>query len=471
MGGVSWHYQKDEKLPTEGGGERHPSKGWFWVLYLRIIALMETSSNVRQAPRCSFSPDRHDTYLRLGTVTVFVRDQERSLRFYLDQLGFGLAFDDQLPTGGRWLAVSPPDGTALLGLEAPKPDSEEYKLIGRPTQIAFLTEDILAKVDEWRQRGVRFHHQPQEQSGGATSATFEDVDGNSFTLLAFDKLTREIEAQRRAHAERWESETRAIREMEIAKETQARLLPQAMPTLQTLDCHAICLQARHVGGDYYDFLDLGQARHGLVVADVSGKGIAAALLMANLQAHMHNVCGTYWNRPYTPFALGQPERFLQTVNRLFYENTDENFYATLFFAEYDDNTRQFRYANCGHPPALLLRAGNEIERLDSTSSVLGLSRAWECGVGERRLSPGDILVLYTDGVTESLNDEGEEFGEPRLIEALKRHRDKSAEELLRSLARDVRQFSPQDQHDDITLVAARCTGIYPAGRFLGVPPA
>src|SRR5436305_14667577 len=106
---------------------------------------MSTSLHPHWAHKCSFHPDRRDPYLRLGTVTVFVRDQERSLRFYLDQLGFGLAFDDQLPTGGRWLAVSPPDGTALLGLEAPKPDSEEYKLIGRPTQIAFLTEDILAK--------------------------------------------------------------------------------------------------------------------------------------------------------------------------------------------------------------------------------------------------------------------------------------------------------------------------------------
>ena len=126
-----------------------------------------------RAHRCSFRPDRVDPYLRLSTVTVFVRDQESSLRFYLDQLGFCLAFNVRLPSGDRWLAVAPPDGTALLALVAPKPDSEEYKLIGRSTQIDFLTEDVFAKFEEWRQRGVRFEHPPEMQSWGATSTSFE----------------------------------------------------------------------------------------------------------------------------------------------------------------------------------------------------------------------------------------------------------------------------------------------------------
>ncbi|MGH9455663.1 MAG: VOC family protein [Terriglobia bacterium] len=113
-----------------------------------------------RAHRCSFQPDRPDPYLRLSTVTVFVRDQDRSLRFYLDQLGFSLAFEACLPSGERRLAVAPPDGTAMLALVAPKPDSEEYKLIGRPSNIAFLTEDVFAKFEEWRKRGVRFHQPP-----------------------------------------------------------------------------------------------------------------------------------------------------------------------------------------------------------------------------------------------------------------------------------------------------------------------
>jgi phosphoserine phosphatase RsbU/P len=401
-------------------GSRRPeqpashAEAWSFAARLSIITSMETHSLAHKAHRCSFSPDRLDPYLRLSTVAVFVRDQDRSLRFYLDQLGFRLAFDDRLPSGGRWIAVSPPDGTAMLELVAPEPGSKEYELIGRCTQIVFLTEDIRAKFEQWNELGVRFHRQPRRQPDGAT---FEDVDGNTFTLLALDKMTQEVEAQRRAHVEMWESQRRTARELEVARETQARLFPQTRPALKTLDCQAVCLQARHVGGDYYDFLDLGRERLGLVIGDVSGKGTAAALLMANLQAHLRNLCGAYWNRPFTPFALEQPQRFLQTVNRLFYENTTDNAYATLFFAEYDDDTQRLRYANCGHPPALVVRNGCDFERLDSTCGVLGLSSSWECGVGESRLLPGDMLVLYTDGVCESFNDQGEEFGEQRLMEA------------------------------------------------------
>src|SRR5581483_10833448 len=175
-----------------------------------------------------------------------------------------------------------------------------------------------------------------------------------------------------------------------------------------------------------------------------------------LQAHLHNQCATYWSRPYTPFALEQPQRFLLAVNRLFGENTTVNSYATLFFAEYDDGTRRLRYANCGHPAGILLRANNKLERLDATSTVLGLFKQWNCDVGECELSRGDTLALYTDGVTESFNARGEEFGEDRLIQALERGRELSSNALLASVVDDVRQFSPCEQHDDITIVIARC---------------
>jgi len=408
------------------------------------------------AYRRGFQPDRHDPYLRLGTIAVFVRDQERSRRFYLDQLGFRLVPDAPLQSAGSSLAVTPPDGTAVLSLVAPKPGSEECALIGRPTQIIFLTENVFSKFEEWNSRGVRFHHPPQPQSWGAVSASFEDPDGNSFTLLSYDAINREVEAERRAHAERSASEHRLSQELELARHVQSRLFPQTRPALSTLEYAAVCIQARHVGGDYYDFLELGRDQLGLVVGDVCGKGVAAALLMANLQAHLRNQCASYSSRPYLPFVLEQPQRFLLSVNRLFYENTADSAYATLFFAEYNDKTRRLRYVNCGHLPGLLLREDGQLERLEPTCTVLGLFKGWDCSAGEWNLSPGDTVAFYTDGVTESFSPDGEEFGESRLVDALRRHRNLPLPNLLASLVDTVRSFSPHEQQDDITMLVAKC---------------
>lgn len=409
------------------------------------------------AHRCSFHPDRRDPYLRLSTITVFVRDQEKSLRFYLDQLGFSLAFDDRTPSGARWLAVSPPDGTAMIQIVVPEPGSQEHTLIGRPTHAVFLTDNFPAQFNAWRERGVRLCDGAQAQPPGAEFANFEDPDGNVFTLLTFDKMTQELDLQRQAHTEKWESERRLAQELELARQIQARLFPQTPPALKSLDCRAVCIPAQHIGGDYYDFLELGRGKVGLVIGDVSGKGTAAALLMANLQAHLRSICSSYSFRPYVPFALDQPARFLQAVNRLFYESTPDNAYTSLFFGEYDDESRRLRYANCGHPSALLLRHQGDLERLDSTSALIGLSNSWSCGVGELLLGAGDVLVLYTDGVSESTNDAGEEFGEARLRGVLGRDRDLPLEALLSSLTTEVQQFSGTKQQDDTTLIVARCT--------------
>jgi catechol 2,3-dioxygenase-like lactoylglutathione lyase family enzyme len=271
--------------------------------------------------------DGQDLYLCLHFAMIFVRDQARSLRFYIDQLGFRLVMDEIFKSGGRWIEVAPPDGSASLSLAQATPGSEAYKLIGRDSQIYFITEDVNAKFNEWSSRGVRFQFPPQEPKWGGTFTRFEDGDGNSFGLAGFDELTRGVEAQRRALAERLESERRTAQELEIAKQVQSRLFPQIHPEAKTLEYAGICIQARQVGGDYFDFLDLGQQRLGLVIGDVSGKGIAAALLMANLQANL---------RSQSAMALDHPERLLGSVNHLFYENTVDSAYASLFFAEYDD---------------------------------------------------------------------------------------------------------------------------------------
>jgi serine phosphatase RsbU (regulator of sigma subunit) len=443
---------------------------------------MANSPSVGVIDATELGGEQPKSYLGVQAVNVYVRDQEQSLRFYRDQLGFRLAFDVRLQSGQRWLAVAPPDGTAVLTLIAPEPDSDEYKLIGQPTSVVFVTEDVPGTYAEWRKRGVRFRHTPRlrrvrfekpasegptcplpgkgEPIWGGVFTRFEDIDRNSFALISFDELTAAVEAQRRAAAERQEAERRAAHELEIAKQVQARLFPQTIPPLQTLDYAGVCIQARQVGGDYYDFLNLGQERMGLVLGDISGKGIAGALLMANLQASLRSQC---------VLAVDDLQRLLRSVNDVFYDNTPDSSYATLFFGEYDDKAQRLRYVNCGHLCGLLLRGDDTLLRLDATCTVLGLFRQWDCSVAECRLLCNDTLALYTDGITESANPAGEEFCEERLIEALRRYRALPPRAMLKAIVDEVQRFSPHEQQDDITLIIARCTGTLQGSLELGFP--
>jgi len=258
-------------------------------------------------------------------------------------------------------------------------------------------------------------------------------------------------------AERIEAERRLTQEMEFARQVQSRLFPQTLPKMKTLEYIGDCVAARTVGGDYYDFLELRPGRLGMVIADIAGKGVPGALLMANLQANL---------RSQYAMAVEDLPRLLASVNRLFFQSTDQNSYATLFFADYDDTSRVLRYANCGHLPALLLHSGKSsqqisgqtsaIQWLSSTCTVLGLFEEWQAKVAEVSLAPGDTLVLYTDGVTEAANEDGEEFGGGRLAAALLNHGELPAPQLLQCVLDEVGQFSRDEQQDDITLVIARC---------------
>jgi serine phosphatase RsbU (regulator of sigma subunit) len=418
---------------------------------------------------------RQEPFLRLQSVMIYVRNLDRSLAFYLELLGFQIVFDGRSEPsqhGQPWVVVGPPDGTANLTLIVPRTDSEQFKLIGRASHVTFVTEDVLTKFREWSKRGVRFLSNPRLRRfkhalqskpplannssdstdhappiWGAVFSRFRDPDGNTFSLVSFDEVTHAVEAQRRAVSERQEAERRSAQELEIAQQVQSRLFPQTLPRMRTLEYAGICHQARQVGGDYYDFLDLGGERLGLVVGDISGKGIAAALLMANLQANL---------RSQSAIAIDQPQRFLCSVNQLFCQNTAGGSFATLFFAEYNDAARRLRYINCGHLCALLLRADDSLERLGSTATILGAFKEWECEVRESQLLPGDTLALYTDGITEAFSPHREEFGEERLVEALRRHCALPPCELLSSVVAEVRRFSPHEQHDDITLIVAKC---------------
>jgi serine phosphatase RsbU (regulator of sigma subunit) len=391
--------------------------------------------------------DGQDPYLCLHFAIIYVRDQNRSLQFYVEKLGFRVVVDHTFENGQRWIEVAPPDGNAHLGLAPMPPDEDPAKFIQPLALIWFITEDVNRKYEEWKAHGVSFARPPQVPAWGGIHTRFKDPDGNEFGLAGFDELTRSVEAQRHALAQKFEAERRAAQEIEIAKQVQARLFPQIHPRANTLEYAGLCLQARQVGGDYFDFLDLGQQRLGLVIGDVSGKGIAAALLMANLQANLRSQCA---------LALTQPELFLRSVNRLFYENTVDSAYASLFFAAYDDESGHLRYANCGHLSGLILRGDGNCCRLHSTGTLLGLFRDWECKFAEFELAPGDLLTLYTDGVTEALTEGGEEFGEENLIQRLRHYREEPCQTAVEAITSEVRGLSPGDQTDDITLILAKC---------------
>ncbi len=247
-------------------------------------------------------------------------------------------------------------------------------------------------------------------------------------------------------AEKLEGERKAAAEIAIAREVQSRLFPQTHPPMQTIEYAGLCDQARKVGGDYFDFLDLGPGRIGLALADISGKGIYAALLMANLQANLRS-----------QYARAQDDLpgLMRSVNRLFHQSTSAGLYATMFFADYSDATRRLRYVNCGHNPPLLLRADGSHARLESTATVIGLLEPWDCEVGEAELRLGDLLVIYSDGATEAQSDAGEFFGEERLLQAARAQAHLPIAEAARAIAQAVHTFSETTQEDDLTLLVAR----------------
>ncbi len=394
------------------------------------------------------SPPSDDTFTHLHFVIVFVRDQERSLRFYLDQLGFNLAIDTLLESGQRWVELAPPDGLARICLIAPQSGSEEEALIGRSTGILFLTADVQRTFNQWTARGVKFHSPPHQPALGVMATRFEDIDGNMFSLAGIDEVTKQVEAKRRAAAEKAEADRRTSQELEIAKQVQARLFPQVLPVRQTLDYAGVCIQARQVGGDYYDFLDFGGQRLGILIADISGKGIGAALLMASLQANLRS-----------QFATGgqDPCVLLRSANQLFHEHTRDASYATLFFSEYDEAQSQLTFINCGHLPALLLRPEEATEWLAPTATVFGLFKQWACAAEKRQLQSGDIFVLYTDGVSEASNADQEDFGTERIAEIVQQNRTRSAQEIVSAIVSGVTNFSTAEQADDITVVVVKRT--------------
>lgn len=244
-------------------------------------------------------------------------------------------------------------------------------------------------------------------------------------------------------AERMDYSRRIERELQIAREVQAQLFPDAPPALENAALAAHCTQARSVGGDWYDFLALGPRQVGLVLADVSGKGVHAALRMANLQAHLRSQAGS---------APQDPLRALREVNRLMRERSVPGQFATLFFGVWSDASRRLSYINCGHNPPLVLRSGGEAEWLDATATVLGVFGDWDCQLGRTALAPGDVLFAYSDGVTEAEGGGGL-FGTERLVEAVRARRADGPAAIVDEVLARVQAFEDGPPTDDLTVMA------------------
>jgi len=238
---------------------------------------------------------------------------------------------------------------------------------------------------------------------------------------------------------------RRDREMQIAREIQQSLFPRARPEVPGFEVAALSDPCQEVGGDLYDFIPLDGGRLALTVADVSGKGAPASILMASVHASLRAMAGS-----------SPPAALMGRLNRFLRESTQENKYVTLFYAELDPGARRVVYVNGGHVPPCRVGADGECERLLAGGPALGLLEGADYQSGEAALAPGDVLAIVTDGVTEATSPEDREFGEEGLLRVLRAQRMQGADAVLDALVRSVRAWTgPAGCSDDLTALVLK----------------
>jgi sigma-B regulation protein RsbU (phosphoserine phosphatase) len=236
-------------------------------------------------------------------------------------------------------------------------------------------------------------------------------------------------------------------ELEVAREIQHRLLPKTFPEIEGLETHAVNFPSKHVGGDYFDIIPLGNEKVAMVIADVSGKGVPAALLMASLQSSLR-----------AEADVGrQPSEVISAVNRVIFEHTAGGTFVTIFYGVLDLAKASLTYCNAGHPPPLVLDAGGGIRQLDGTDIVIGIDDRASYRDTEAEVTAGDKIFLYTDGITDELNEEDESYGEKRLITVLRQNHKSSLEDIVERVHKSVLQFTDGKPQDDLTALAIRVT--------------
>ena len=236
------------------------------------------------------------------------------------------------------------------------------------------------------------------------------------------------------------------RELELGREVQERLFPQHYPVIPGLDYAGACRPALGVGGDYYDFIPMSNGGLGIAIGDVSGKGIPAALLMATLRAFL---------RGQTIDHETDLSAVIANLNRLVFESSAQNRYATFFLGVFDSATRVLNYINAGHNAPMVIRPAGEVLRLEAGGSVVGLmpGGCWE--QGRIKLESGDLLLAFTDGISEAMNHADDEWGEERMVEAVQTMRGAPAKAILDRIVRSADEFvAGTPQYDDMTLISA-----------------
>jgi sigma-B regulation protein RsbU (phosphoserine phosphatase) len=359
-------------------------------------------------------------------------------------------------------------------LEMRAADAEEWLRALPPETASFFVDariDLVIPLRLSRQNIIGFMLLGEKQSEEPYSK--EDTE----LLMTVAAQTAVGVERARLSAEMAKEET-LKREVEIAQEVQARLFPQSLPHLTSLDVAGVCRPAQGVAGDYYDFLPLAPGRLGIAVGDIAGKGISAALLMANLQALL---------RSQATLAGDEVARLIGSINTFLFNSTSHNKFATLFYATYDQTSRRLTYVNAGHNSPLLVRGTSrrstgighstgrmmpttdgslalatdmetqaQLQRLETGGIIVG---AFETATFEQEtihLDPGDLIVAYTDGVIEAHSPEGDIFGEQRLEELILSKRHLSAAELINTVLQSVADFTRGAvQHDDVTLIVMK----------------
>ena len=350
----------------------------------------------------------------------------------------------------RWSDAA--DGTAVVELDSPMRPRELARQLASGHRPAQLRDELvragLARASVAAALTVRGNKLGWLILGDKLSEEAYSIEDREFVRTAAQQAAVALDYTRLIG--RVAEQEALKRELDIARDVQAGLLPQKRPAIAGLDYDGSCRMAREVGGDYFDFLDLGAGRLGLALGDISGKGVSAALLMASLQALL---------RSRARQEAEDPASLVTQINESLVESTDSSKFATFFYAVYDPATRTLSYVNAGHNPPLLLRAGTTmVSRLRPTGMALGFDQGAVYGAARETLAPGDVLLAYTAGLTEALNEAGEEFGDARAAGLLVGNRHLDAADLQRMINAELEAFCGRaPQYDDITMVVARVT--------------